>query len=99
MRAREWRRKDVLALVTFLVFGFLYFNIHALHSNSAKTLEDVYQRGTQGGQNRRPAKTAPPEKDIDPFDPHSPANETLGVCAQDVMSDLCHTNLTTSSAP
>lgn len=78
MRAvQEWRRKDLLALTAFLLFFFLYANIHALHSDGAKSLEDVVFRKDQA---RQPAGTGRlNDPDIDPFDPANPANETLGV--------------------
>lgn len=75
----ECRRRDVLALAAFLLFFFLYFNIHALHSDSSRELEghisqkkEYSQRGSHGGQEEKTAG--------DPFASLGPANETLGVC-------------------
>jgi hypothetical protein len=78
--AKEWRRRDLLALAAFCLFFILYFNIHALHSDGAKTLENAVFREDPAGQVRRPVRTGRlDDPDIDPFDPANPANETLGV--------------------
>lgn len=76
----ECRRRDLLALASFFLFFFLYFNIHFLHSNSSKALEDLYWEEGQPGQHRERIKDGRPKKQaVDSFDATSPANETLGV--------------------
>lgn len=89
----ECRRRDLLALAAFFLFFFLYFNIHALHSDSSRRLEDHISKQEEG-QHGRNREHRPKQKDEDAFDARGPANETLGVsCFYKFRAMLCCPNI------